>query len=42
VTGAGVSASSDTGLFLIQLIGGDLLAKTEIGKEIGNTNGLFG
>jgi putative intracellular protease/amidase len=34
VTGAGVSASIDTGLFLIQLIGGDLLAKTiQLGVE---------
>ena len=34
VTGAGVSASIDTGLFLIQLIGGELLAKTiQLGVE---------
>ena len=34
VTGAGVSASIDTGLFLIQQIGGDLLAKTiQLGVE---------
>ena len=34
VTGAGVSASIDTGLYLIQLIGGDLLAKTiQLGVE---------
>ena len=34
VTGAGVSASIDTGLFLTQLIGGDLLAKTiQLGIE---------
>lgn len=34
VTGAGVSASIDTALYLIQLIGGDLLAKTiQLGIE---------
>jgi len=34
VTGAGVSASIDTGLFLTQQIGGDLLAKTiQLGVE---------
>ncbi len=34
VTGAGVSASIDTALFLTQLIGGDLLAKTiQLGVE---------
>jgi putative intracellular protease/amidase len=34
VTGAGVSASIDTGLFLIQQIGGDMLAQTiQLGVE---------
>lgn len=34
ITGAGVSASIDTGLYLAQLIGGDMLAKTlQLGIE---------